>query len=78
MRKVNLTVELEYEEIQQFEHWLSQFTKVTYFSVLSETKEMYNEDALFRGLVAHKKKASKAIADYIHNHNEKYNGKDTE
>lgn len=72
-RLVNITLECEHDEQAHFlDIFLRDNYKVLHFNFLPDTKNMYNEDVLFKGLVNVVKKATKAKDDYVHNHNEKY------
>ena len=48
---VNLTIELSPEEINNFENWLRNTVKVIDFRVIPETKELYDNDPIFRKIV---------------------------
>jgi len=71
-RLVNLTVELEPEEIPQFEKWLRGQIKVISFQILPDTKKMFEEDKTFQKLVKAEKEAKKVKAVYINDNNQKY------
>lgn len=48
---VNLTIELSPEKINSFENWLRNTVKVIDFRVIPETKELYDNDPIFRKIV---------------------------
>jgi len=70
MKRVNFTIELVDErEVERFEVWLKEYTKVISVSILPDTKEMYEEDSVFKCMVKEYKKARKIMDDYINSHN---------
>lgn len=70
MKKVNLTIELrDNEEIQAFEYWINRYVKVTDFTHLSDTKDLYEKDLYFKKITKEYYKAKKARNDYINKHN---------
>ena len=73
MRVVNLTVELPEDEIVPFEHWLGEQMRVIDFRITPDTKQLYEDDIVFRNIVRGVKKARDTRDKYI---NDK-NGKDT-
>ena len=75
-RLVNLTIELEPEEIPNFEKWLRGQIKVIGFTILPDTKKMFEEDKTFQKLVKAEKDAKKTKAIYINDHNGRYTKKD--
>lgn len=70
MRRVNLTIEVDSdEEALIFQSWLSDFVKIYDFSLLSDTKELYEKDIHFRKITAEYKKAKKIRNEYINKNN---------
>ena len=56
MKKVNITLEIEAEQLTNFEHWLKENVKVLDFRIVPDTKELYENDSTF-------KKLSKAVKE---------------
>ncbi len=75
-RLVNITIEIDPEEIPTFESWLRGQLKVISLQILPDTKKMYEEDKTFQKLVKLEKDAKKAKAIFINDHNGKYTNKD--
>ena len=71
-RIVNITIEIEEEEIPTFEYWLGENFKVLSLQVLPDTKKMYEECPTFKQLVNIEKSAKKTKAVYINDNNHKY------
>lgn len=70
MRRVNLTIEVDSdEEALIFQSWLSDFVKIYDFSLLSDTKELYEKDSHFRKITSEYKKAKKNRNEYINKYN---------
>lgn len=70
MRRVNLTIEVDSdEEAFVFQSWLSDFVKIYDFSLLSDTKELYEKDSHFRKITSEYKKAKKIRNEYINKNN---------
>lgn len=67
MRKVNVTFELEEEDISDFNLFISNITKVKLidFKILPDTEELYENDAYFKNLVKFKKKLQRQIDVYL-------------
>lgn len=67
MRKVNVTFELEEEDISDFNLFISNITKVKVidFKILPNTDELYENDAYFKSLVKSKKKLQRQIDVYL-------------
>lgn len=67
MRKVNVTFELEEEDISDFNLFISNITKVKLidFKILPDTEELYENDAYFKNLVKSKKKLQRQIDVYL-------------
>ena len=72
MRKVNLTLECENDEQAYFlEIFLRDNYKVLDYTMLPDTKQLWEDDLCFRSLVGAVKKAQRIKNDYINNHNNK-------
>ena len=71
-RLVNITIEIDPEEIPTFESWLRGQLKVISLQILPDTKKMYEEDKTFQKLVKLEKDAKKAKAIFINENNQKY------
>lgn len=70
MRKVNITLEFENdEEAFSFQEWIKKYVSVFDFTLLSDTKEMYEKDSHFRKITSEYKKAKKIRDEYINKHN---------
>ena len=65
MRKINITLELHEDEVLQFENWLRDNVKVNDFRVIPDTKELYNNDHVFRILCKKVKQARDVRDKYI-------------
>lgn len=80
MKKVNITIEIEDNEfIEQNLYHLMRDTlgdSLKDYTVLSNTKKMYDNDTSFKKLVKCVKEAKRARDVYINEHNYKY-AKDT-
>ncbi len=71
-RLVNITIEIDPEEIPTFESWLRGQLKVISLQILPDTKKMYDKDPTFQKLVKLEKDAKKAKAIFINDNNQKY------
>ena len=71
-RLVNITVEIEEEDILGFEYQLRDWLKVISLQILPDTKNMYDNDPNFKQLVRIEKSAKKTKAVYINDNNHKY------
>lgn len=49
--KLNITIELDPEEINVFENWLRNTVKVIDFKVIPDTQKLYDTDHVFRKIV---------------------------
>ena len=49
--KLNITIELDPEEINVFENWLRNTVKVIDFKVIPDTQKLYDNDPVFRKIV---------------------------
>ena len=66
MRRVNLTIELrDEEEILNFEHWIRYYVKVVDLRIITDTKELYENDTHFRKLTKMYHDARRTRNDYI-------------
>ena len=74
-RIVNITIEIDEEDIPSFEYQLREWLKIKSFQILPDTKKMYEEDNTFKQLVKIEKSAKKTKAVYINDNNHKYAGK---
>lgn len=65
MQKVNVTLNIESEQILNFENWLRQNTDVIDFKIIPDTKELYEKDEHFKKLVKAVKDAQLIRDRYI-------------
>lgn len=68
MEKLNITLEIEKEQLQNFENWLRNNLNVLDFKIVPDTKELYENDQHF-------KKLSKAVKDAQLERDRYYNSK---
>ena len=68
---VNLTIELSTEEINNFENWLRNTIKVIDFKVIPDTKNLYDNDPVFRKIVKGIKDAQLIRDRYINDNRDK-------
>jgi hypothetical protein len=66
MKKINITLELEAEQINNFEYWLRQNVNVIDFKIMPDTKDIYENDETYRNLCKSVKKAQE-IRDKYYN-----------
>ena len=66
-RLVNLTLELEDNEIVDFEKWLAQYVKITSSKTLPDSKDLYTTDPFYKNWVKKRKADSIAMYNYIKN-----------
>ena len=65
-KKVNMTLVLDSDqEIYAFENWIRYYVEVTDFVILTDTRDLYNEDAHFRDLSKKYYALKKIRNDYI-------------
>ena len=70
---VNLTVECDSpEQAHYFEIEVRKMVKVKDCRIVSDTKELYEDDPVFRAISKGLKDAKKIRNDYINEHNLKY------
>ena len=74
MRKVNFTLECETDEQAYFlDIFLRDNYKVLDYSMLPDTKQLYEDNKHFRSLVGAVRKVQRIKNDYINNYNNKKN-----
>ena len=64
-RLLNLTLELEDNEIVAFEKWLAQYVKITTSTILPDSKDLYDTDPIYKKMWKKLKEDKKAIYNYI-------------
>ena len=64
-RLVNITIEIDPEEIPTFESWLRGQLKVTDFTILPDAGDLYNTDPVYKKMCKKRKEDKIAIYDYI-------------
>lgn len=65
-KKVNLTIVLDSdEEILEFNNWIRHYVEVKRFIILTDTKELYENDSYFRDISKRYYKLKKIRNDYI-------------
>ena len=69
MIKINITLEIEKEELNNLEDVLRNRYNVIDLSILPDTKELYNNDPIFKKLVKAVRDAQRVKNDYINEHN---------
>lgn len=70
MKKVNLTIELRDDEhIYHFEKFIRKNVEVKDFTILSDTKELYENDPAFKKIITDYRRVKKIRNDYINEHN---------
>ena len=69
MIKINITLEIEKEELNTLEDVLRNRYNVIDLSILPDTKELYNNDPIFKKLVKAVRDAQRVKNDYINEHN---------
>ena len=72
MRKINITIEMEDEEIPNFENWFRQNVKVLDFTIIPDTSHLYKEDKVFKRLCDAVKNAKKERDIYYNNKRKEY------
>lgn len=71
--KVVFTVEMEDEaEVLAFKDFVNEYVEVYDFTILTDTKAMYEKNSNFKKLCSDYKKAKKLRDDFINEHNNKY------
>jgi hypothetical protein len=66
MAVVNLTIELNEDEIPYFENWMRQNVEVKDFTIIPDTKELYANDNTFKSLCK-KVSDAKRVRDLYYN-----------
>ena len=67
-RKVNITIELDYEETEDFKGWLSQYVNVTDYVVFPDAKDLYNSDPVYKKMCKKRKEDKISMYNYIKAH----------
>jgi len=71
--KLNVTIEVSDEaSAHACISWLEQTTQVHDWSILTDTKKMYEQNTTYKKLCKEYTKAKRAKNDYINEHNYKY------
>jgi hypothetical protein len=69
---INITLKIDKSEVVAFENWLHQQLEVISFNHITDTSQMYKEDATFKKLVKAVKEAQRVKDDYAIKNNNKY------
>jgi hypothetical protein len=70
---VNLTVECDSpEQAHYFEAFVASQVTLKDYRIVSDTKELYDKDPVFRAISKGLKDAKKIRNDYINEHNDRY------
>lgn len=65
-KKVNLTIVLDSdEEVLEFNNWIRHYVEVKDFIILTDTKELYENDSYFRDISKRYYKLKEIRNDYI-------------
>jgi hypothetical protein len=64
IQKLNITIELDYQEVSAFESWLDNQVTVLDFLVVPDTSDLYKNDPVFKKLSKCVKDAKKARDRY--------------
>ena len=64
-RTVNITIEIDDFDIVGFESQLRQWLKVIDFTILPDSKDLYNTDPIYKKMWKKLKEDKKAIYNYI-------------
>lgn len=67
MKKINITLEIEDEQVTNFEYWLRQNLKVFDFKIIPDTSELYEKDETYKKLCNAVKKAQETRDNYYNN-----------
>jgi len=71
--KLNVTLEMESkEEVQRFIDFISNYSNIHDWGILTDTNNMYKEDQSFQSISKAYYKARKLRNDYINENNSKY------
>lgn len=66
MKKLNITIELtDDKEIYEFENWIRYYVNVVDFTILTDTKELYENDKHFKKITKAYYDAKRVRNDYI-------------
>lgn len=71
MKIINTTLEVDPLNLSKFENTLRANFKVIDFKIIPDTKQLYDEDEVFRKIVKGVKKANLEKDRYINKHNYK-------
>lgn len=64
---VNLTIEMDASEVVRFENWMRENVDVKDFSIIPDTKELYENNATFKRLCSKVKEAKKTRDEFYNN-----------
>ena len=64
---VNLTIEMDALEVVNFENWMRENVDVKDFSIIPDTKELYENNATFKRLCSKVKEAKKTRDEFYNN-----------
>ena len=66
MKKLNITIELnDDKEIYEFENWIRYYVNVVDFTILTDTKDLYENDNHFKKITKAYYDAKRVRNDYI-------------
>lgn len=65
MRLINIVVEVEDEDVTDLEQWVNANFNLISYSIVPDTKKLYETDSMFRRLVKLEKQAKSNKYDYL-------------
>ena len=75
METINITVKLEKHQVTKFIQMIEDTTQMVDFRILPDTRKMFEEDEIFRGLLKSQKRWKDTVSKYINDNNNKYKTK---
>ena len=69
MRKINMTFNIEDEQVNGFDNWIRTLVDVIDFKVIPDTTELYESDNNFKSLCKAKKDLQLKIDRYVNDKN---------
>ena len=69
MKTVNITLEINDDDITNFENYLNNTFNLINFRIIPDTKELYEKDDVFKKLVKAEKQARRIKETYINENN---------
>jgi len=65
MRLINIVVEVDDEDVTDLEQWVNANFNLISYSIVPDTKKLYETDSMFRRLVKLEKQAKSNKYDYL-------------